>query len=399
MQVRPIRKDEKPQLVELQSRSFFFTYDRQEMTQRLEKDDRDWRCGRAAFADDGTLLAGMELLPFQMWFDGHSVGMGGIGGVVSRVEERRGGNVRRIFESVLQEMYDRGDVFSYLFPFSFVYYRKFGYEVATTQRTMTAPAQALLAHALPGRAEQFLPGENGTDPGSIVEIYNAFAAHHNLTVDREGWLWEKHLEHDPAKERVYTFLWRDENDRPCAYATLQAKENWNSQELTVQEAAWLDSKSLRGLLGFLGRFGGNIKKLTWAIPGSFAPDAFWDEAWDIETTTRYNGMNRVVNAQEALKLLRKPAFGGSVRIAVRDDFFPCNSGIYKIDWENGEGTVKRSRSATADLECSIQALSQLVTGYRNFENIAQRPDVTVNDKAAELAALFPQKALYVADYF
>jgi predicted acetyltransferase len=267
------------------------------------------------------------------------------------------------------------------------------------QHTITAPAQALLTHSLPGRAEQFLPGEDGSDPGPIVEIYDAFAAKHNFAVDREGGLWEKRLEHDPSKERIYTFLWRDETDRPCAYAILQAKENWNSQELTIQEAAWLDAKALRGLLGFLGRFGGNIKKLTWSVPDSFMPDAFWPEAWEIETSTRFNGMNRVVNAQEALKLMRKPLAGGSVRIAVQDEFFPHNTGVYKMDWENGEGTVKRTRSASADLTCSIQALSQLVTGYRNFADIAQRPDISVEGKAADLAALFPKKALIVTDYF
>lgn len=399
MNVRPIRKEEKPKLTELQSRSFFFTYDKEELVRKLEKDDRDWRCGRAAFADDGTLLAGLELLPFNVWFDGQSVGMGGIGGVVSCVEERRGGNVRRIFESIMQEMYDRGDVFSFLFPFSFVYYRKFGYEVAFTQRTITASVPSLLAQALPGRAEQFIPGEDGTDPAPIVEIYNTFAARHNLAMDREGWQWERHLEHDPSKERIYTYLWRDEDDRPCAYATLQAKENWNSQELTIREAAWLDSKALQGLLGFLGRFSGNIKKLIWSIPSSFTPDIYWPEAYEVETVTRYNGMNRVVNAQEALKLLRKPGQSGSVRVAVHDDFFSHNSGIYKLEWENGETAIRRSRSTTADLDCSIQALSQLVAGYRGFEDIASRPDVSVNAKAAQLSLLFPKKALYLADYF
>ncbi len=399
MEVRAIRKEEKPLLTELQARSFFFTYDRKELAEKLEKDDRNWRTGRAAFDDAGHMLAGLELIPFDVWFDGQSVGMGGIGGVASRVEERRGGNVRRIFESIMQEMYDRGDVFSYLQPFSHVYYRKFGYEATLTQRTITAPAAPLLAHGLPGRAEQFLPGEDGTDPSPIVEIYNAFAARHNQAIDRAGWLWERILEHDPAKDRTYTFLWRDETDRPCAYAILNAKDNWNSSELTVKEAAWLDKTALRGLMGFLGRFGGNVKKLVWTVPSSFAPEMFWEEAWDVETATRYSGMNRVVNAAEALKRLRKPAGQGSVRIAVHDAFFPKNTGVYKVDWENGDGAVKKTRSAAADMECSIQALAQLVVGYLPFEDIAMRPDVTVTAKAAELDALFRKKALYLADYF
>jgi predicted acetyltransferase len=399
MKYRAITKEEKLQLEDLQAHCFFYTYDKKKFAEELEKDDNNWRTGRGAFDDNGKLLAGLELLPFEVWFDGTSVGMGGIGGVVSRVEDRRGGNIRKLFELVFQEMYDRGDVFSYLYPFSHPYYRKFGYEVSLTSRIIKAPLQPLLCFAQPGQAEQFLPGDQGNDPTPIVEIYNAFASQHNLALDRAGWRWERILEHDPAKERYYTYIWRNEEGAPTAYSIIDVAQNGNATEIRVKEAAWLDKEALKGLLGFLGRFGGNIKKLEWAIPGSFAPELFWEEPWELETEYKYNGMNRIINVAEALKLMRKPHGQGSVRIAVTDSFFPKNTGTYKIDWENGSGSVKKSKSATADMECSVQALAQMVVGYLPFGQITQRPDVTVHGKAAEFDDLFPTKALYLPDHF
>ena len=101
MEYRPIRKEERIRLNELQAMSFFFPIDRKEQEERLQKDDELWRSGWAAVAEDGKIHAGMELIPFDVWFDGHSVGMGGIGGVASLVEERRGGNIRKLFDAIM----------------------------------------------------------------------------------------------------------------------------------------------------------------------------------------------------------------------------------------------------------------------------------------------------------
>ncbi|NLG37719.1 MAG: GNAT family N-acetyltransferase, partial [Clostridiales bacterium] len=169
---------------------------------------------RAAFTDQGHMTACLELIDYDVWFDGQTVSMGGIGSVASLPEYRRGGHVRGLFNLVFEEMRDRGDVFSWLFPFSYDYYRKFGYEVGCRARQMTIPLADLLPLAQPGRAEQFLPGG---DPEPIITVYNDFACRYNMLADRTGCQWQTRLEINPDEKLVFSYVWYDAQDRPAAY--------------------------------------------------------------------------------------------------------------------------------------------------------------------------------------
>ncbi|MDR2952322.1 MAG: GNAT family N-acetyltransferase, partial [Treponema sp.] len=87
--------------------------------------------------EKGKLLAGMFEIEYLMRFDGQSVKMSGIGGVGTLPEARKGGLVRRIFEKLLPEAYEKGALFSTLTPFSHDFYRKFGYEIACARRKLS----------------------------------------------------------------------------------------------------------------------------------------------------------------------------------------------------------------------------------------------------------------------
>ena len=65
---------------------------------------------------------------YRVQFDGGRYKMGGIGGVASLPQYRRAGGIRACFQKALPILYREGYVFSYLYPFSTAYYRKFGYE-------------------------------------------------------------------------------------------------------------------------------------------------------------------------------------------------------------------------------------------------------------------------------
>ena len=80
-----------------------------------------------AFEED-TMFSTFAVTDFTQFFDGNQVKMGGIGGVASLPQYRRAGGIRACFQKALPILYREGYVFSYLYPFSTAYYRKFGYE-------------------------------------------------------------------------------------------------------------------------------------------------------------------------------------------------------------------------------------------------------------------------------
>jgi predicted acetyltransferase len=293
---REVTKEERLELTELQARSFFFSYDRKKYAEEIER-GAPWRSGFGAFDEGGKLAAGLDLLPFDAWFDGKTVGMGGIGGVASAPEGRGGGSVRGLMEFCLNEMASRGDVFSFLYPFSYRFYRKFGYESCLRLARARASLETFRAFRQPGAVERFVPGEGGSDPAPIVEVYNDFAQHYNLSVDREGWRWRSLLERDPMTSRRHAYIWRDEDGRPGAYVIFRAEpEQGEATEMRVLEAGWRDPASLRGLLGFMGGFSSNLRTVVWELPPGLEPDLLWSECRDVKTELECQGMCRVVNA-------------------------------------------------------------------------------------------------------
>ncbi len=93
-------------------------------------------CRWAAFDDDGTMMGSISTYPYQIRFDGKSVGMSGIGFVSTLPGYRRRGAIRGCFEQAFREMKELGQVFSALYPFSVEYYRQFGYEAGAADSGM-----------------------------------------------------------------------------------------------------------------------------------------------------------------------------------------------------------------------------------------------------------------------
>lgn len=89
-----------------------------------------------AFEED-TMFSTFAVTDFTQFFDGNQVKMGGIGGVATLPSHRRKGGIRGIFQAALTDMYENGCDFSYLYPFSTAYYRKFGYENCVNRSFVT----------------------------------------------------------------------------------------------------------------------------------------------------------------------------------------------------------------------------------------------------------------------
>ena len=129
MIVRKIRKEDLKRVHQLCALCFEYSWDgtsktSEELYQEMIDNPTSvthihWQERWAAFEDDDrTMLSSFIAIPYQVQFDGHTVGMAGIGGVTTLPEYRRRGGVRACFEKALPDMYAQGMAFSYLYPFS-----------------------------------------------------------------------------------------------------------------------------------------------------------------------------------------------------------------------------------------------------------------------------------------
>jgi len=357
-----------------------------------------WACG---VFENGKLLAGMYEIDFLMRFDGHSVKTTGIGGVGTLPEARKGGHIRRIFEKLLPEAYEKGVVFSNLSPFSHDFYRKFGYEIACNRNLITIPAGDLSDIRPGGEYVHILPGD---DTSLLAEVHSAYIENINHGIHRDYWLenraWKRFTREDPCASGTYLYLWKDETGKARGYIKYQDMLEDGDHNMSVIELAFIDRKGLYGALGIAGGLSAQFENFKWLMPAFIDPFDFSGDAWSVESEIRPRDMTRVVNAKAALQLMRRPCCEGEYVIEVEDENIPANSGKYLVEF-GPESSKVSVTSRDADICCDILTLSQLVTGYRTLENAlySRQEGLEVCGNIETLKRVFTQRPQHVTEYF
>ena len=112
--------------------------------------------------------------------------------------------------NTLKDMYENDFTFSYLFPFSTEYYRKFGYEVAGVAHEWTLSLRDIKPRDVGGSMEQLFPGD---DMSPLLEIYNKCFADVNMSALRDTYSAELN-EKNFMNDMRYVYLWRNDDGEP-----------------------------------------------------------------------------------------------------------------------------------------------------------------------------------------
>ena len=88
-------------------------------------------------------------------------------------------------------------------------------------------------------------------------------------------------------------------------------------------------------------------------------------------------------------------------MAVRDEFLNENSGVYRVAYQDGRAVSVEKTQEEADLSLDIADFTQLVLGVLPLPCMLYRPTVTLHtpEKLSQFQAVFPEKAVYMADHF
>jgi len=351
--------------------------------------------------EGGRLVSAMTEIDFLMRFDGQSVPMIGIAGVGTLPEARKGGLVRAMFERFLPEAYEKGVIFSNLHPFSFAFYRKFGYELAHSRNEITIPAREFSHHKLRGSFTQVFLGD---DTSALNEIHKCYIADLNHGICRDYWPdnrgWNAVMHSDPYADGVFRYLWRDEAGRNRGYIQYEDKVENGEHIMYVWELAFTDRDALYGVLSIVGGLYPQFGKFRWLMPTFLDPADFTSEAIELEQKMIPRDMTRVINVKAALEKMRRPSGEGSWVIAVNDEIIAANSGRYLVEYGPNESRVTPTQRE-ADLYCDVPSLSQLVTGFRSLENAlrTRRSGLEVRGNHETLKKVFTERPQHLTEYF
>ena len=348
----------------------------------------------AAFDEDGEMMSTLTVPAYQMWFDGQSVRMGGIGGVSTLPQYRKRGGIRGCFEALLPELYRRGYDFSYLYPFSTAFYRKFGYESCVQKQLVTVELRGLRENYFTGTYRLAEPGWDLS--ADVCTVDARWHRAHNMSVlhGQEDYSWVTKL--DPAAGDKYLYVWYDGDD-PSAYVLFQPE----GATLRCDRFHFTSARGFRALLGLLQTMSSDRSHARFYLPESKALRYLLPEwslgaaGWQILS----GGMVRVIRVEEVLK--KAKCLGtGQVTLAISDSQIPQNTGTFRVRFQDGHVTEATATDAPPDASMPISAFSALISGICTFAEAAQwMPGVETIIHNPALNQLFYKKAMFIEEEF
>jgi predicted acetyltransferase len=301
--------------------------------------------------------------------------MGGIAGVACLPADRGRGYARTLLRRSLETMREQGQYISALYPFSWDYYRKFGWEWVGVKREYTLPTTVLNVSPETDRVR----AASTHDYALIKQVYTEFSKRYRGMLARDDRLWNRTL-NDEDKKYTFRYLYEGDNG-PEGYIIYRHGEG----DMThLREFIALTPHARRGLLGLLHRLDMQIPKIKISAAGD---DTLWMEQmhWDFDTKIWPVNMGRVVDIPQAFGAW-SPVLSaiGKVCFSVRDEHAPWNDGSWHVMFENGICQVNRSHDEP-QVEMDIQALSQLYWGTPTAKELRAAGRLSVHDERGYLA--------------
>ena len=341
--------------------------------------------------EDGDVRASAAVLPLEVFVDGRPVPMGGIAAVATDPAYRRRGFAGELMRDVLRTMRERGMRLSMLHPFAQVFYRAYGWELATETIAYT-----LKPTDLPTSSEQRrVRAYREEDLPEMMGLLEGEAAKRSCCVRRNEGRWRNLLSRKDWQAAVY-----EREERLEGYIQYRMSE-WREREprrtLSVQELVWSTVGAWRALISFLAAQDPLVFEIEHSTPRGEPLHPYLRNSY-VKAKIEPEFMLRLVDVEGALNYLSRTPEAPLV-LEVADDVIPENAGSYTV----GYGEVVRGEEAEARVSLDVRQLAQLYAGYLPAGQLARHGLVKPGSPEALelLEALFPvgDPWVYPPDHF
>lgn len=317
--------------------------------------------------EDGQARASVTVLPFEMYVDGKAAPMGGISAVATHPSYRRRGYAGELMRTVLEDMRGRGMHLSLLAPFAHVFYRAYGWELATEGIGYT-----LKPSELPTSKEQsFIRDYLEDDLPNLMSLLDKEAARHSCGVRRNEGRWREILfSEDGRFKGLHVAVYEKENEVEgyLLYKQSEREGQTPPRRLTVYELVARTTEAHAGLLSFAAAYDPLEFEVKYETPRGEPLHPYLDSSY-VDARVETDMMLRLVDVEGALSLLRR-ATSEPLVLEISDDVIPDNNGEYTVE----DGKVVRDSGAKVRERVSldVRRLAQLYAGYLPVRELARR---------------------------
>ena len=321
-----------------------------------------------------------------------------MGSVATPLEYRRRGHVRTIFDKAYELALEEGVVVSFLHPFSFSYYRMFGYGKVADHIIARCPIR--LIDFVP-RCCDFVKF-TGTDAqlADLLAVYNEFTKGRLMMMRRgEASYFVQH------NKEIYIHY--DENGKADGYIAFKAEKtlkvnHYEDGLMTVHELAYTSPSALRALFGFIRMYEGELDDVEFANI-SVCPEV--ERSLRHYTHTRYRILpdiqGRVMNTEAMLRAHKYPLQEGAFRVRVIDTL-PTVAGSYLVEYGGGDCRVTRlEENAAVDMTVDECEFIRLIYGYDaiNAEQAKYTEGIEITGNADDFFRAFPKMVAGMYEHF
>jgi len=353
---------------------------------------------KRVLVENGEVISCLTIVEVVMWIGQAAVRVGGIAGVGTRPSHRRRGYAGRLLVESLRTLAEQGYGLTALFPYSYDYYRRFGWERAGTQFRITLSPRSLPRFADARYVRPALPA----DCPEVQRLYDASSRHKTGRCLRDAKRWSYLFEH--AKSRAIYKRGGVEG-----YALYEVKDEEDGRRLRLLEMVAATEGARRGLVGFLAKQN-EIQEIEYTAAwndlggsGLLQPDEQKAAGEGPRIESLPGPMFRVVDFRQALEALRPnwTGFQGQVTLVMRDDYAPPGASLVVTLEGDGAAVETRPDAEAANprrrIEGSVRAWSPVLVGYQGLEDaLALNRLRAFSEAAATLAApLFPRRDPFI----
>ena len=353
----------------------------------------------AAF-DGEHMTSTLSETRFHVQFDGHSCLMGGMGGAASLPQYRRHGGIRGCFEASLRDQYEKGYDFSYLYPFSTAYYRRYGYERCIQHLNVTVDLGLLKVTDTQGKFA--LSESDNPQTEAIRAVDQVWENKFNMMVLHEESFYDWTKKVNPARDMNFTYVYYAKDGSPRAYTTFKMENQPDGRNLQCSRFFFTDAEGFMGLMQIFKSLSSDHRFVKFTLPYGQGLEYLMPE-WSMGaaywTVNNNAGMVRVINVPN---VLMKASYHGSGEaiLEIEDPQIVENQGIYRVVFEKGKAVSVDKTEKAPDMKLSMPAFSALISGAVDLDTaVSCIPGTEVCSDSVALRQVFKKKPVMIVDYF
>lgn len=362
----------------------------------VEEDDDD----TPDLGDRRGLFDGDDLLCVckHYWFTTRIRGewheMAGLSAVASPPESRRRGLVRDMLAESLAEYRENEVYFSALWPFSYEFYRKYGWAMVNKYTEYETNLDALDLDTEPTGEFRRLDADEWE---LLVPAFDTMTEGYALSTDRtEDW-WRERI-FKGWKKDPYVYAWM-RGGEARGYIVYTVQEEDDGKRLKVWELTAVDDEAHRHLLRFVQYHDSQVEtiELTYVPENTDLLDIVANPR-DVDCKIKGGPMFRLVDVPRALETVSYDT-DGTLVFRVTDPLAEWNEETFELD--TGDVVRCGPTDADPDVTTDVNTLSQLVAGYCSVSDAERFGELAVetDDARVLLADLFPEEDVFLTEGF